>query len=238
MVSASVRGPLMIPPLWILDSSFLIAALDEAKLKEHAVKAMKIAFAKASARHVTLGVAATVEAEILVADPTCPWLDVFFPVAFDSAVAKKLATLIKQTQPDGTLRGYWKYDAITLACAMSVGAEAVVADDDDYSDLLAKNGITAIKHMWPEEIEHGEVGKEIAKKRRAAERKALQEERERKEREEAERIEAEARAEAERQAHIEKMKREHPKATKNGGAPAQEEASEAAPLKPPPAPDS
>jgi predicted nucleic acid-binding protein len=156
----------------MLDTSFLIAALSKnaAKRREHAEEAMAVLFAQAQKRQTDVLIAATVEAELAVKDDDVPWLDFFEPIAFDTMAAKWLRR-IRQRKPTGMIRGYWEYDAITLACAIAGGAEAIVTDDADYAAMIEHANAVAspplpVRAMWPEEVTMGDLGLLFALERR------------------------------------------------------------------------
>jgi len=149
----------------MLDTSFLIAALEERK--PYAVDAMNAALAQANTGQIELLMAATVEAEMKVKDPTYKRPALIEAVAFDSVAADTLATLLasRHIQPPGATKGYWKFDAMTLACAIAGRADAVVTTDGDFESMINSADL-AIKAIAPEEIHLEEMGRIFAKKRR------------------------------------------------------------------------
>ncbi len=206
----------------LFDTSFLIAALDKrpSKQKPYAVQAMQVALAQAAGGKIDILIAATVEAEFLVEDETFERPDAFEPIAFDSECAKVLAKVLRQTRPPNVVRGYWKYDAITLACAVAGNAVAIVTDDGDYDRMIAAANLK-IASIYPEEISDDVdgsqtgTGRQIALRRRESEREAVRLERERVAKEKRERQEAEVAA---KKAHVERMRAEHPRPSSEANA--------------------
>lgn len=159
------------PKRVLLDSSFLIAALEEGR--PYAVEALKDAINRLNAGTLKLAMAATIEAEMRVKNPSFARPKKVEFIAFGIAAADKLATLLPRahTREPGQRKGYWKFDAITLACGLAAGVEAIVSEDEDFEKMIATCNLP-IASLASEELHMEEIGTRVASQRRAAEREA------------------------------------------------------------------